>query len=116
MNELSLNEYQNKALSTAVYPNVGTGTLEALMYCALGLCGEAGEIAEKIKKIYRDSKGEITEEARLALIKELGDPLWYIGAMGKELNISLQEIAQTNLDKLRSRKERGVIGGSGDNR
>jgi len=113
---MDFNEYQKRAVSTAVYPNVNTGTLEAIMYCALGLCGEAGEIAEKVKKLYRDSGGKITEEFKAALLKELGDPLWYIAAMGNEVGFDLQQIAQTNVDKLSSRKERGVLGGSGDNR
>jgi NTP pyrophosphatase (non-canonical NTP hydrolase) len=113
---MEFNEYQEKALATAVYPNVSTGTLDALMYCALGLCGEAGEIAEKVKKLYRDSNGVITKEARTALLKEMGDPLWYLAAMANELCYTMEEVAQTNVDKLQGRRNRGTLSGSGDDR
>lgn len=113
---MDFNEYQERALATAVYPNVGTGTIDAIMYCALGLCGEAGEIAEKVKKLYRDSGGVVTEEFKAAIVKELGDPLWYIGAMSKELGISMEKVAQTNIEKLSGRKARGTLSGSGDDR
>jgi NTP pyrophosphatase (non-canonical NTP hydrolase) len=82
----------------------------------LGLVGEAGEVAEKMKKIIRDNNGEVTEEKKQEIKKELGDVLWYIGAMCSELKISMDEVAQMNIEKLFSRKDRGVLHGDGDNR
>lgn len=110
--ELSLNYYQKQSQSTAKYPNIGNNTV----YPVLGLCGEAGEVAEKIKKIQRDKNGVMSDEDRQEIAKELGDVLWYISAMSNELDMSLQEIAEINLTKLFSRRERGVISGNGDNR
>lgn len=104
-------DYQVKAGETAQYPRD-----IALLYVTLGLNGEAGEIAEKIKKAYRDEAGVITEERRTALLKECGDLLWYLARLCTELDLSLDEVAQTNLDKLASRKERAVIHGNGDAR
>lgn len=82
----------------------------------LGLVGEAGEVAEKYKKLIRDKKGEISEEDRQEIVKELGDVLWYISAMADYMKVPLSEVAQKNLDKVFSRKSRGVSRGSGDNR
>jgi NTP pyrophosphatase (non-canonical NTP hydrolase) len=110
---LTLDEYQDRTQHTAKYP--GSGAVEGLYYTALGL-GEAGEVQGKIKKIMRDDGGILTDEKRQAIAGELGDVLWYVAAMAKELGASLGDIAQANLDKLASRRERGVIGGSGDNR
>ncbi|OGC51356.1 hypothetical protein A2982_01195 [candidate division WWE3 bacterium RIFCSPLOWO2_01_FULL_39_13] len=104
--------YQKKALRTAVYPNIGSNYI----YPTLGLVGEAGEVAEKIKKVIRDDKGKISKEVRLNLIKELGDVLWYIAILSYELKIPLDTIAKTNINKLHSRKARGKLGGSGDDR
>ena len=81
-----------------------------------GLVGEAGEVADKFKKILRDKGGIATDEEKKELAKELGDVLWYINSVGLYLGVPLEEIAQSNLDKVLSRKERGVIQGSGDNR
>lgn len=126
---ISLNEYQEGALETAVYP--GRGALFGLNYTALGLNGEAGEFADKVKKILRDGKPEDVRaslfdtvvRARLiglvrrdALILELGDVLWYVATAAAELNVSLEEVAFRNLRKLEGRKARGVLGGSGDDR
>jgi NTP pyrophosphatase (non-canonical NTP hydrolase) len=107
-----LNEYQEAALNTAVYPNQGAN----FAYPALGLAGEAGEVADKLKKVIRDNGGVLTDPVRDAVAKELGDVLWYVSVLAHEMDYSLEEIAQTNLDKLASRQERGVIAGSGDNR
>ena len=106
-----LNQYQKEAIKTAVYPEA-----DALLYTVLGLNGEAGELAEKAKKMIRDDAGILYEERRLAMIKELGDVLWYVATTAKELNVTLQEVAQTNVDKLRSRQQRGKLKGSGDDR
>lgn len=112
-NSLSFDAYERAAGQTATYPDRGTGTLT---YPVLGLNGEAGEVAEKLKKIIRDHGGELNDTQRDALIKELGDVLWYVAACCHELDVPMQEVAQRNLDKLASRKRRGVISGSGDER
>ena len=109
---MNLSEYQEKALTTALYPNQGSNPY----YPALGLGGEVGEVLNKVKKIMRDHDGMITDEYREILKKELGDVMWYLAATATELGLNLEEVAQLNLDKLASRKERGVLGGDGDNR
>ena len=109
---MKLNEYQDKCKKTAVYPAKGMN----YSYPALGLVGEAGEVAEKIKKVIRDQDGVLTEENKTEIGKELGDVLWYIAIMADEMGLTLEEVAEGNLKKLWSRKERGVLGGSGDNR
>ena len=109
--ELSMDGYQELANLTAIYPSdVG------MMYCALGLCGESGEVADKLKKVIRDNNGELSDEVRLQVGKELGDVLWYVANLSTELGFSLEEIARMNIEKLRSRSERGVLGGNGDER
>jgi NTP pyrophosphatase (non-canonical NTP hydrolase) len=87
-----------------------------LAYPALGLAGEAGEVAEQIKKSIRDDGGEVTEERLAAIAKELGDVMWYVAQLATELGLELDEIAGLNLEKLRSRQLRGVLAGSGDDR
>lgn len=114
MKNLTLNEYQEKAGSTAIYP--GKGTLVGLCYTVLGLNGEAGECGERVKKAMRDDGGELVEEKRQDLIKELGDLMWYTSQVATELGVTLEEVCNKNLVKLASRKERGVLGGSGSNR
>jgi NTP pyrophosphatase (non-canonical NTP hydrolase) len=109
---LTFEEYQEKARTTAIYPEIG----KEFVYPAFGLAGETGEVMETIKKIFRDSKGKINEETREKLKKELGDVLWYLSNLATELGFSLEEIAQGNLKKLASRKKRGVLHGSGDDR
>lgn len=109
---MTLDEYQKLAGDTAIYPNRGNN----LTYPSLGLSGEAGEIANIVKKVDRDDGGVLTEEKRQALIKELGDVLWYAAAIAEEIDTTLSEAARLNLEKLSSRKERGVLQGSGDNR
>lgn len=112
---MTLNEYQEAAMSTAQFPEHAK-----LLYPALKLAGEAGEVAEKVGKLIRDKgwkPGEpIAEEDRLALGQELQDCAWYIAALAQGLGFTLQEVADMGLAKLKSRAERGVIGGSGDNR
>ena len=90
--------------------------LLSTLYCTLGMIGEAGEIAEKMKKIIRDKDCNISEEDKQLLIKEDGDVVWYTGALAQEFDSTLEQVAQANIDKLQSRKQRGVISGSGDNR
>lgn len=82
----------------------------------LGLSGETGEITEKFKKLIRDKHGVISEEDKKEILKELGDVLWYINSISHLLGGSIEDVAQANLEKLKSRKERGVLAGSGDNR
>ena len=82
----------------------------------LGLAGEAGEVAEHVKKVLRDDGGEVGPERRAAMSKELGDVLWYVAQLASELDLDLDEIARENLDKLFSRQRRGVLSGSGDDR
>jgi NTP pyrophosphatase (non-canonical NTP hydrolase) len=103
--------YQDGAKTTAVYPESAK-----YIYPTLGLCGEAGEVAEKIKKVIRDNNGVFTEEKKTEIVKEIGDVLWYVSALCSDLGVDMGDVAQKNLDKLFSRKERGVIHGNGDNR
>jgi len=104
---MTFNEYQEFAKTTAIYPEQ-----YKVVYPALGLAGEAGEVTEKVKKMLRD--GTVPDKKEIA--KELGDVLWYISALAGDFGISLEEIAQMNYEKLKSRQERNVISGSGDNR
>jgi NTP pyrophosphatase (non-canonical NTP hydrolase) len=108
---VELSEYQRLSRSTAKYPRH-----EALTYPALGLAGEAGEFADHAKKVIRDDGGNVTPQRREAMAKELGDVLWYVAQLASELDLELEQIARDNLDKLRSRMERGVLSGSGDER
>ena len=103
--------YQKQAMTTAVYPGRGDGTVT---YPALGLAGETGEVCEKLKKAIRDDGGKISEERRTLLAKELGDVLWYIATLSTELGLDLEAVAAHNLAKLAARKEAGKIHGSGD--
>ena len=109
---MDLNNYQTAALQTAIYPNRGAN----FPYPALGLVGEAGEVADKLKKVIRDNDGVLTDTVRDAVAKELGDVMWYVAVLAYELDYDLNTIAQNNLDKLASRQQRGVLSGSGDNR
>jgi NTP pyrophosphatase (non-canonical NTP hydrolase) len=110
--------YQEVSSGSAIYPGIGTNL--GLIYCALKLNGEAGELAEHVGKAMRDDNlmiyGELTKERRELIIKELGDCLWYIAAISRELKLSLVEVAETNLDKLLDRQQRNALQGSGDNR
>lgn len=107
----SLNTYQQKALKYKKYPRE-----HKITYPALGLVGEAGEVAEKVKKIIRDKSGVISEDDATEIVKELGDVLWYVAILSDELGIPLAEVAKRNIAKLESRYRRNKIGGSGDNR
>lgn len=104
-------DYQTQASKTAIYDDA-----DAIIYPALGLLSEAGEVAGKVKKVLRDDKGMFLPEKREAIADEVGDVLWYIASLCTDLGIGMEVIAQRNLDKLNSRLARGVIGGSGDNR
>ncbi len=104
-------EYQKESIKTAIFPPG-----RSLEYLFLGVCGEAGEIAEKAKKVIRDKNGIMTEEDREAMKKEIGDVLWYLSQLATELDFDLEDIANENLIKLFSRLERNKIQGSGDNR
>ena len=104
--------YQKKARITAQYPDLGSNNI----YPTLGLVGEAGEVAEKVKKVIRDKKGIFDEESKLGIKKELGDVLWYLANLCTEFNFSLEEVAFQNLEKLRKRADKGKISGSGDDR
>jgi NTP pyrophosphatase (non-canonical NTP hydrolase) len=109
---VELSDYQSRSRATAVYPGAG----ENLLYPTLGLCGEAGEVAEKVKKMVRDDGGFLTGARRAALAAELGDVLWYVAQLATEAGLDLDEIAEGNLEKLLSRRERDVLQGSGDDR
>jgi NTP pyrophosphatase (non-canonical NTP hydrolase) len=109
---MNFNDYQTQSRRTARYPSIG----HPVVYPTLGLTNEAGEVAGKIKKIFRDKAGEISLAEREALKGELGDVLWYLAQVCTELDISLDEVAGHNLEKLFSRLDRGRIGGEGDDR
>lgn len=109
---MNFNEYQKLARQTAIYNKTGNN----FAYPALGLCGEAGEVAEKVKRIIRDGRTEIYADEAKEISKELGDVLWYIANLAQEIGLDLDSIACENIAKLQSRKERGVLHGSGDNR
>jgi NTP pyrophosphatase (non-canonical NTP hydrolase) len=111
-NGLTLNEYQEKTKSTAIYPNVGNN----IYYPTLGLCGESGEVAEKVKKLMRDHGGILTDEYKAKIAKELGDALWYIAMTAYEIGYTLEDVGKGNNEKLASRKDRNVIQGNGDDR
>jgi len=115
---VNLNEYQNQAITTELMKRADTLTANDPAFVAkvLGLVGEAGEVAEKYKKIIRDKDGVISDKDKQEIAKELGDVLWYISVMAHYLGITLEEIAHMNLDKLFARRERGTSRGSGDNR
>lgn len=110
---MNMNDYQKQALTTVISSN---DEFKDVLHWVLGLNGEAGEAAEKVKKIIRDKQGKISDDDRKELAKELGDVLWYLAVFAHDLGFSLEEVAQHNLDKLKSRQDRGVLTGSGDNR
>jgi len=105
---LNFEEYQAEARKTAIYPKA-----HILVYPALGLAGEAGEFANKVKKLLRDGA---QLDTRQKLLDELGDVLWYFAACASDLEANLNDIALNNIQKLKSRQERDQIKGSGDNR
>ena len=108
-------EYQDRALETATYPNVGNN----LVYPAMGLAGESGEYCDKVKKMWRN-KGvmdvsKLTIQERIEMVKELGDVLWYVASSERELDVDLSTVAYQNIAKLQDRRDRGVIKSEGDN-
>ena len=109
---MDFNTYQKKARLTAQYPNLGSNNI----YPTLGLVGEAGEVAEKVKKVIRDKNGVFDEDSKKGIKKELGDVLWYLSNLCTEFNFSLEEVALQNIDKLKLRVANGCISGSGDDR
>lgn len=112
---MTFDEYQEEALKTD--HSVGSATVSDQFFAiVLGLAGEIGEVSEKFKKIYWHKKGEWDDENKKEIAKELGDILWYISSLANHTGIPLEEIAKNNIEKLRSRVERGVHLGWGDNR
>ena len=109
--DLTLEDYQDFCKTTAIYP-----ANTKLMYPALGLAGEAGEVANKVKKLIRDGASKRPDDWKEQIAAELGDVLWYCSALATDLDISLGRVAKDNMNKLSSRKDRGTIGGSGDKR
>jgi NTP pyrophosphatase (non-canonical NTP hydrolase) len=108
---MNFEEYEERAMSLAIYPDQGNN----LIYPTLGLAGEAGEVADKVKKVIRDHGGDPTDSFP-AIFKELGDVLWYVTACARELGVTLEDVAIGNLRKLESRAKRGTLGGNGDER
>lgn len=115
---MKLNDYQKQAVAFELMNREGKILASSPSYVAkvLGLVGEAGEVAEKYKKIIRDKNGDVSDADAAEIIKELGDVLWYVSALAGYLGTDLQTVAETNLAKLNSRKTRGSQRGSGDNR
>lgn len=108
---MELNNFQKAALATAIYPNDGT-----VSYLALAICGEAGELADKVKKVLRDKDGKFAESDKRALALELGDVMWYVANLAHILGYDLSDVARMNINKIAGRIERGTIHGAGDNR
>lgn len=113
---MELSEYQQMAATTAVYDQAGLGTWQGLAYIGLGAAGEAGEIANKVKKINRDNGMVVSLERREAILHEVGDCLWYLAMMCTELGASLNEVAIANVSLLERRTKSGTIWGDGDTR
>lgn len=113
---MNISEYSEQAITTLLGEHDMTDMDATLVSQVFGLVGESGEVAEKFKKLIRDNSGQMTEADKKEIIKELGDILWYVNSVSHLLGSSLEEVAQGNLDKVLSRKARGVTSGSGDNR
>ena len=111
MTNMTLNQYQEEALKTAIYPED-----KKIIYPTLGLTGEAGEVAEKVKKVIRDNNQEFTDEKKRQIALEISDVLWYCATLSHDIGYTLGEIGKMNIDKLASRQQRNKIGGSGDER
>lgn len=109
---MTFEEYQIASRKTATYAGKDMG----FYYPVLGLMGEAGEVAEKFKKLWRDHGNILDEAAKVEIGKELGDVLWYIAQISSEIGVSLEEVARLNIEKIQSRFARGAIHGDGDNR
>ena len=108
---MTFEEYQNKAVSL-LHSDFNKNVVNSV----LGLCGETGEVAEKVKKVMRDKEGIFDDDSKKEITKELGDILWYIAVTSSNLGISFEDIVQCNIEKLTSRKERKTLQGEGDNR
>lgn len=108
---MDFKEYQEKAIKTAIYSEN-----HCIVYPALGLANEAGEVLGKIKKVLRDYNGEFTAEQEDVIASEMGDVLWYLAALARDLHYELDTIAEMNIAKLEDRQKRNVLKGSGDNR
>ncbi|MBR5389408.1 nucleoside triphosphate pyrophosphohydrolase family protein [Candidatus Saccharibacteria bacterium] len=111
-----MNEYQDSAKQYDLFKATGNYNTVAFVEKILGLAGEAGETADKIKKILRDKDGIICEEDKIEIVKELGDVLWYIASISRYLGVPLEEVARTNLEKLEGRRKNNLLHGEGDNR
>jgi NTP pyrophosphatase (non-canonical NTP hydrolase) len=110
---MTFDEYQKRALTTVISQD---DSFKDTLHWVLGINGEAGEVAEKVKKIIRDKGGKVSRQDKEELAKEIGDVLWYLAVFAHDLGFPLDDIAEQNLAKLQSRKARGVLGGAGDNR
>jgi NTP pyrophosphatase (non-canonical NTP hydrolase) len=108
---MEIKEYQEIIKKTAVYPKN-----KALEYCTMGLCGESGEVAEKMKKLFRDQNGKVTDQFKKDVKKELGDVIWYVTALSNELGFSLEEVLDANYEKLIKRRQTNTLHGNGDDR
>lgn len=113
---MNLKDYSDQAVTTLLDTHAYGNLDPKLLSQILGLVGESGEVAEKFKKLIRDKGGELSDYDKRELLKEIGDVLWYINSISQLLGSDLQEVAELNLEKVLSRKERGVTMGSGDNR
>ena len=116
---MNFDEYQGKAAKYDCFDRpdeMATLTEEGFLEKVLGLSGEAGETADKVKKIIRDKQGKYTEEDKTEIVKELGDVMWYLAGIARYLKVDFSEVAEGNIRKLESRFNRGKISGSGDNR
>jgi NTP pyrophosphatase (non-canonical NTP hydrolase) len=109
---MDFNGFQEEARRTAIYPDRGSN----LSYPVLGLCGETGEVANEVKRVYRDDDGKLSPARRKAISSELGDALWYLALVADEAGLSLAEVANGNLEKLRTRQAGGTLHGEGEER
>jgi len=109
---MKFEKFQKETHKTAIYPNKGSN----YVYPALGLAGEAGEVAEKIKKLIRDNNGKYSKKEKDAIMIELGDVLWYVSQLCTEFKLDMDKVAEACIKKLESRKKRGTLRGSGDDR
>lgn len=113
---MNLDEYQKKAAKFDLFEAESNLKSPSFLEKVLGLVGEAGETADKVKKIIRDKEGYASEEDKEAIIKELGDVLWYVANVARYMEVPLSEVAEDNIEKLTSRKKRNKLHGEGDNR
>ncbi|MDN5819786.1 MAG: nucleoside triphosphate pyrophosphohydrolase family protein [bacterium] len=113
---MNIQDYSKQAMSTDVFERTDSISDPGMLEKVFGLVGEAGEVAEKFKKLLRDKGGEATDEDKKEIAKELGDILWYVNSVANYLDYDLEQIATMNLEKVLSRQQRGMTTGSGDNR